>query len=183
MTLFALQLANLILSLKKQSSRDTAAQQLSLVTAVAVCIVSFLEHGRNVRPSGLLTTFLMASIFSDIVQAGLLYVAWNLCNPLGLPLAVFLAECFLLVLESQTKNGILRKPHDELGPEDTSGFFGLVFFWWVNRLLWTGSSKSLSTEDLPKMETSFDALRIREEMQAQWDKRSEYQLTSRTYSW
>lgn len=141
---------------------------------VAVCVVSFLEHGRNVRPSGLLTAFLAASIFSDIVQAGLLYVAWNLCNPVGLPLAGFMAKCVLLVLESQTKNGILRKPYDELGPEDTSGVFGLVFFWWVNRLLWTGSSKILSTEDLPKMETSFDALRIREEMQAQWDKRSKY---------
>jgi hypothetical protein len=92
---------------------------------------------------------------------------------MGLPLATILAKCVLLVLEGKTKQGILRKPHDELGPEDTCGLLNLVFFWWVNRLLWTGNSKILSSEDLPAMEVSFDAPRIWE-MQAQWDKRSRY---------
>lgn len=125
--LFALQFANLVHGLKKYSGWDTSAQQLALVAAVALCVVSFLEHGRKVRPSGLLTTYPVISIFSDVVQVGLLYVAWNFCNPVGLPLAKFMAKCVLLVIESQTKNDILRKPYYALGPEDTSGLFGLVF--------------------------------------------------------
>lgn len=174
MTLLALQLANLVHDSKTSAGHDVLARSTHLVAAVAACIVSFLEHGRSVKPSDLLLIYLAASIFNDIIQAGLLYVAWNLCNPIGLPLATFVVKSVLLVVESQPKTDILRKPYDKLGPEDTSGVFGLVFFWWANHLLWLGNTKILSSEDLPAMQTDLDALKIRGQMQAQWDKRSKF---------
>lgn len=104
-------------------------------------------------------------------------MAWNLCNFIGLASAVFATKCVLLVLEGQTKRSILRKPYDALGPEETSGFFGLLFFWWVNKLLKTGYSKVLSVNELPVLEMSFDVIKARETMQREWDKRSTYQLS------
>ncbi len=150
-----------------------ASNLLSLVAATAICVLSFLEHGRNVEPSTLLTSYLVATIFSDVIQAGLLYVAQNLCNPWGLASATFAAKLVLLALEGQTKRHILREPYDKLSPEETVGYFGVVFFWWVNRILKMGYSKVLSLEDMPPLGRSLDVMKTREVMQREWDRRRE----------
>ncbi|CAK7207178.1 hypothetical protein SEUCBS139899_009986 [Sporothrix eucalyptigena] len=151
--------------------RDVAAHLSSLVAAVAVCVLSFLEHGRNVAPSTLLTSYLAMALFSDVIQAGLLYVAGNLCRPWSLAFAIFGVRLVLFVLELQTKEKILRSPaKNRLSPEETAGFFGVAFFWWVNRILRTGYSTILSLGDMPPLGASLDTMRAREAMQKAWDK-------------
>ena len=149
-----------------------AAQLLSLATAAAVCVLSFLEHSRSVGPSTLLTSYLVISIISDMIQVGLLYVAWNLCKPWGFPSAIFATRFVLLLMEGQPKRSILREPYDKLSPEETAGFFGVAFFWWVNTVLKVGYYEVLSLEDMPPLEKSLDVVKIREAMQRNWDKRS-----------
>ncbi len=153
-----------------------ALQLLFLVADAAVCVLSFLEHGRNTGPSTLLTTYLTTKVFSSLITAGLQYVAWNLCGIYSVTTAVLATELVLLVLESQTKRSILREPYDELSPEETAGFFGVVFFWWVNKALKTGYSKSLSLTDMPPLVKSLDAMKMRAAMQREWDKRRMYIL-------
>ncbi|KAK0717285.1 hypothetical protein B0T26DRAFT_675615 [Lasiosphaeria miniovina] len=127
-TLFALQLASLVFGILNHAHWGLLASRvLSFVAAFAVCVLSFLEHGRNVVPSTLLTIYF----------AGLLYVAWNLCHPWGLPSVIFAARALVLVLEGPVKTDILREPYDKLSPEETAGFFGVVF-WWVNKILKKG---------------------------------------------
>ncbi len=177
--LFGLQLAYLVLGILEHAHwKLLAARLLSLVAAAAVCVLSFLEHGRNVGPSTLLTSYFVIIILSDVIQAGLLYVAWNLCNPWGLASAIFATKFVLLVLEGQTKRSILREPYDKLSPEETAGFFGVAFFWWVNKVLKTGYSKVLSLDDMPPLGKSLDVMKTREAMQREWDKRSTYTSAS-----
>jgi ATP-binding cassette, subfamily C (CFTR/MRP), member 1 len=149
-----------------------------LVAATAVCVLSFLEHGRNVGPSTLLTSFLVIAILSDVIQAGLLYVAWKLCNPWGLASAIFATRCVLLILEGRTKRSILREPYDKLSPEETAGFFGVAFFWWVNKVLKTGYCNVFTLDDMPPLGEGLDIMKTREAMQREWDKRSTYTLVS-----
>lgn len=141
---------------------------------MTVCILSFLEHGRNIGPSTLLTTYLFFTISSNIINTGLRYVAWNLCSIWGLPTALFASRIVLFILESQTKHSILRAPFKEPSLEKTSGFFGVLFFWWVNKVLKMGYSRALSLADMPPLDKSLDAVRIREAMQRQWDKKITY---------
>ena len=112
------------------------------------------------------------SIFSDFVRAGLFAVARNLCGPLGLPAAVFVAKTVLIALESRTKRSILREPYQNISLEETAGFFGMAFFWWVNGLLKLGYSKVLSLDDMPPLARYLDTMKMREAMQREWDKRS-----------
>ena len=147
---------------------------VSLVTATAVCVLSFLEHGRNVAPSTLLTTYLTLAIFSDVIEAGLRLVAWNLCHPWGLKSASFGVKLVLLILESRTKRTILREPYVNLSPEETAGFFGVAFFWWVNGLLSQGYAKLLSLSDIPPLIGALDVMTTRELIQREWDNRSKF---------
>lgn len=153
--------------------RDVASSLLSTVAAAAVCVLSFLEHGRNVAPSTLLTTYLGLVVLSDAVRAGLLYAVCGLGQQSwGRSLALLAAELIVFTLESQTKEGLLREPYDTLSPEEKAGFWGRAFFWWTNSLLRTGYAKRLSFDDLPPFDASADALKAREVMQREWDKRS-----------
>lgn len=119
-----------------------------------------------------MTSYLAIAILSDVIQGGLLYVAWNLCNPEGLASAIFATKIVLLILELQTKRSILREPHDKLSPEETAGFFGVAFFWWVNKVLKTGYSNVLSLDNMPPLGKSLDVVKTRQAMQREWDKRS-----------
>ena len=187
LTLFGLQLAYLVFGIREHSSSWDAltARVLGLATAAVVGVLSLLEHGRNVGPSALLTTYLVLVTFSDAVQIALLAVAWNLCSPWGLASAIFAARFVLLVLEVQTKRSILREPYAKLSPEQTAGFLGVAFFWWVNDILRKGYHKMLTLDDLPRLDESLDAMKAREMMQESWDKRSNdshiYPLPSRLY--
>ena len=173
LTLFGLQLAHLVFGIREHSSWDIlTARVLGLVTAAVVGVLSLLEHGRNVGPSTLLTTYLVLVTFSDAVQIALLAVAWNLCNPWGLASAILADRFVLLVLEVQTKRSILREPYTKLSPEQTAGFLGVAFFWWVNDILRKGYYKMFTLDDLPRLDESLDAMKAREMMQESWDKRS-----------
>lgn len=111
-------------------------------------------------------------MFSGVINAGLQYVAWNLCSIWGLPTAIFASRIVLFILESQTKRSILREPFSELSLEETSGFFGVLFFLWVNKVLKTGYFRALSLADMPPLDKSLDAMKVREAMQREWDKKS-----------
>ncbi|KAF3000471.1 hypothetical protein E8E14_000532 [Neopestalotiopsis sp. 37M] len=85
------------------------------------------------------------------------------------PLAIFATRFALLILEGRTKTSILREPYDKLSPEETSGFFGVALYWWVNKFLKNGYSHVLSLDDMPPFEKSLDVGRCRETMQREWD--------------
>jgi hypothetical protein len=175
LTLFGLQLASLIVSARERSRAHSLVHgTLELVAAAVVGVLSLLEHGRNAAPSTILTTYLVLAIFSDLVHAGLLAVAWNLCNPWGLPSAIFANRVILFVLEAQAKASVLREPYAKLSPEQTAGFLGNAFFWWVNDILRTGYAKIFTLDTIPPLDEALDAMKAREAMQKSWDTRSEH---------
>lgn len=178
-----MQFAQLISDFREQAPSDLLAARLfcSIVSA-AVCVLSFLEHGRNVAPSAVLTTYLVLECFSDVIQAGLLYVGEGFCYPVSsLTSAISATRFILLSLEGQTKTSILREPYNKLSPEETAGFFGVVFFWWVNKVLITGYSHILSLDDMPPLGTALDAMETRTAMQREWDRRSWFTLACASY--
>ena len=131
------------------------AARLSSVATAVLCVLSFLEHGRNVQPSTLLTSYLLVATISDAIYTGLLFVARNLCCSAGYPLAIFATRFALLILEGRTKTSILREPYDKLSPEETSGFFGVALYLWVNKILQNGYSHVLSLDEHSKLDISW----------------------------
>ncbi len=177
-TLCVLHMICLVLEFRENGLWKLVLPQVVFLTAAtSVSVLSFLEHGRNVRPSTILTSYLTVTVISDIIETGLSYVVWGLCVPWNLKAAIFATNCTLLVLESQSKRSILRPPYDALSPEETSGFLGVIFFWWINKVLKTGYFNILSLDDLPPLDESLDAAKIREGIEREWNKRSAYTRT------
>lgn len=145
---------------------------LFLIADALLCIVSFFEHGRNIRPSTAVTMYLLLNILSSIVRAGLRFVSWNLCHISSLSLAIFVARIILFVIENQSKRPILQIKYNQLSPEETAGFLDRIFYWWVNKILKTGYSKNLSLADIPRLNKDVDATRICTTMQIEWQKKS-----------
>ena len=111
------------------------------------------------------------TLFSSLISVCLQYVAWNLCVRDGLTISIFVTSFTLFVLESRTKMSILREPYNKLSSEETAGFFEVFFFWWINKILKMGYCKNFGLADMPALDESLDALKIRVAMQREWNKR------------
>jgi ATP-binding cassette subfamily C (CFTR/MRP) protein 1 len=101
-----------------------AANTLGILDAVALCALSFAEHRQNIRPSSLITLYLLPSIALDAVQCRTLWLL-----PQGLELNT-LAIIFsisigfktgILVLEVIEKRAFLIPPWNRASPESLSG--------------------------------------------------------------
>jgi ATP-binding cassette subfamily C (CFTR/MRP) protein 1 len=172
--LAAVQLSLLILwatrdNLRTPSSIPAAA--LSVVNALALGQLSYLEHTRALQPSTLITLYLLLSLLFDAAQARTLYLRAN-SNVLA---AVFTASIALklamLSLEAQSKRPSLKQSYRNYAREALSGIFNRSFFWWLNPLFIGGFSKVLTLEDLATIDESLASEPLRDRIQMIWDAR------------
>ena len=76
----------------------------------------------------------------------------------------------LWILEARNKTKHLKYPYKEYPPEATRGVWNRTFFWWLNSLFVRGFKRILSLEDLYQIPPSLSSERLRDEMQAVWDR-------------
>lgn len=126
----------------------------SLTAASALClgILSFLEHGRALRPSILIDSYLFLTVLFDVAQTRTLWLAST--SPDEIHFARLFTtgvavKALLILPESQNKTRWVKQwDIKEHSPEETTNIFGLGAFFWLNRLFLTGFNKVLSIEDL-----------------------------------
>lgn len=127
----------------------TAASSLGVVAALALAILSSRDHRRSVRPSSLISLYLVASIALDIVQCRTLWLLGDgVRNTAQVFTAITACKVAMLVLETRTKRGALLLKWQHAGPEATSGIINRLFFWWLNRLMTSGYRGNLSISSL-----------------------------------
>jgi ATP-binding cassette subfamily C (CFTR/MRP) protein 1 len=173
----AVELAALILCLTatpRPGGPLIAASSVSFMAALAVCQLSFLEHGRSVKPSILLILYLLASFMCK----GVLLTSFNLThgNPVTPPVlaAAFGLKFLLLIFESVNKRSYLREPYKQLPVEQTVSDLNRAFLFWVNDLILLGNSKLLTYSDLPSLDYGLKSRDLRVRMRDAWDKTSEH---------
>lgn len=171
-----LQLALLILWVKQskfENGVSTAAAVLSLVDVVFICLLSYTEHSKSIRPSTLLSIYLVLSLVFDIARARTL---WLLQSKLNFIAAVFTAsvavKLFMLILEAREKRKWLKVDGTarEIGEEELSGIFGQGFFWWLNKLILLGSKKVLQIEDLYPLDRTLESDYLKNRFEQAWEK-------------
>ena len=147
---------------------------LSLVGALAIYPLSYLEHTRSVRPSTLLEVYLIASLLLNVPQARTLFLRHNDISIAAVFTASIGAMLLLWILEARNKTKHLKYPYKEYPPEATRGVWNRTFFWWLNSLFVRGFKRILSLEDLYQIPPSLSSERLRDEMQAVWDRRCKW---------
>ncbi|KAI0115560.1 P-loop containing nucleoside triphosphate hydrolase protein [Nemania sp. FL0031] len=153
-----------------RTSVSIASTTLSLVSGLSLALLSHLEHAKSIRPSFIITFYLIVTVFLDIARVRtqwLLKNADGVAATLSASLAVKIA---LLTLEAIEKRRILVGGNGEYPRESTSGPFSRGFFLWLNSLLLSGFGKVLSLADLPSISEKLDSKVLAKDLSATWDK-------------
>ena len=167
-----MQLALLVLWTSRFAPRIKTAipsASLSVIDALALCLLSDVEHSRSPRTSDAINLYLFFSIIFDTIQTRTLWLL-----PDSRPLAVVSTACvnlkfLLLLFEAQGKRSILTMQYKTLAPETLSGVFNRRLFWWLNTLLVHGYKSMLSCEKLYDTDKKLSSGLLSSELQDTWD--------------
>lgn len=143
------------------------AAVLSVTATLAIVFMSHVEHVKSVRPSFILTTFLLLSSLFDVVRIRtewLLSVNVEYVSVLSVSLAFKVA---LLAFETVEKRRILV---DEKAPssESTSGPLNRGLFLWLNSLFLLGWKESLTLDNIPDVNEKLESASVSERFTSAW---------------
>jgi ATP-binding cassette subfamily C (CFTR/MRP) protein 1 len=156
------------------SQVSIAASTLNLLDAVALCMLSFQEHRKSLRPSTLISLYLLFSIACDAVQCRTLWLlpSENGLRSIAAVLSAGIAvKVGMLLLEAKQKREFLIPPWRASSPEALSGVIGRSFFWWLNALMAKGFNNSLSLEMLWPTDHSMDSEKLLASLTDNWVKK------------
>ncbi|CAG5185712.1 uncharacterized protein ALTATR162_LOCUS11383 [Alternaria atra] len=154
------ELALLIIWSNRQTRKNRAelpSAVISFIGAVLLGLLSFVEHMRSIRPSFLLTVYLLFTSVFDIERSR----SYALTPELDLVATVFAPrlglKVFLAIVEARDKRRLLLPDFANSPPEATSGVYKRATFWWLNSLFKKGFSTSLTVEDLFQLDKHLQA--------------------------
>lgn len=166
-----------MLTLTTKPQPDTtiiAANIVTFVASLAVCQLSFFEHGRSVKPSTLLTFYFLVSILCDGVNLFSIYRHDGQSTIAALLTAAAGLKFILLVLESFNKRSYLREPYKNIPIEQSVSVLSRIFLFWVNDEILKGNAKLLSISDMPDLDEPLRSRGLRTRMEAAWEKTCKY---------
>ncbi|GFF43248.1 metal resistance protein YCF1 [Aspergillus udagawae] len=153
-----------------QTSASIPAAVFSLVAALGLALLSFYEHQRSVRPSTLLSIYLVFSVLFDAVQARSLWLR-STNGPIAAVFTAALAvKLIITVLEGREKRAISPVPGIKLSPETTSSIYNRTVFWWLNRLFLAGYKSTLRLNDLYPLESDMTSAKLGAAIENAWMK-------------
>ena len=163
---------------KTQASVPSAV--LTLVTYLALPILSYAEHVKSVKPSSLLNGYLLVSLLCDVTRARTLWLRNDdkIASDFTAAVAVKLV---LLLLEAVEKRRILLPIYQSYPFEATSGILGRWFFCWLNPLFRRGLSRTLSLDDLYGLDKHLTSGFLDRVINSAWLKGSIAHSLSRNY--
>lgn len=143
-----------------------AAAVFDLAAAVAIGLLSPLEHAKSLRPSILLSVFLFFTTILDVARTR---TEWLLSGSSVIPslfVTSLAVKCLLVVLE-----GLSKASHSQAidRPEQTSGIYSLSFFAWLNPLIYRGNRGNLRLYDLNPVDQHISSTWVNERVKSRWN--------------
>ena len=139
------------------SQLRTLAAVLAFVDGFLLLFLSHAEHARSVRPSTIINVYLLFTLLFDCVVARTLWLADHDSTISGLFTSTVAIKLSVLTSEAWEKRPILLSQYQYLSPEATSGILARGVFWWLNSLMRTGFTRSLTEHDLLPIHDSLAA--------------------------
>ncbi|TEA15049.1 ABC transporter atnG [Colletotrichum sidae] len=149
---------------------STAESILGLVEAVAIASLSYFEHRRSIRPSALLSAYLVLTVVLDVAQARTYWLRGGLTSVAGVFTASLVVKLIILTLEETPKRPLLQNREKELAVESTTGVVSRSLFWWLNSLFIQGFRLLIGLDDLGAIDPKFDSARLLRMLDRSWAK-------------
>ena len=163
---------------------STVAACLTVADALALSILSHLDHLRSIRPSSIINAYALLSLPLDVARVRSLWIRGG-----SAPLAAVLSgtvsvKLLVIIAEAVEKRDILLHQYRAYSPESTSGIYSRSFFWWLNPLFRDGFKKVLTDDDLYPIDVDMKVEIIQRRLKDEWarekNKTSKYALLRRT---
>ncbi len=152
------------------SVRTTLASAvLSLVSTLALLVLSTFEHGRSIRPSAILQIFFSFTILLDLPRIRTQWLFDDNSIVAAVFTAAFAIRIPLLWLECVLKWHHSTTPGEEIPPEERQGIFGRTFFWWLMPLFLEGYHKNLGMNDLYAIDDDLKGKILYARLLKQWN--------------
>ena len=153
---------------ERQTRASIASASMCFVDALILCVLSYLEHTRTVKPSTIVEVYIFFSGVFDAVQIRTLWLQRNtvLAAVMSAGLAV---KFWILGLEMAGKRSFLAARYTELPPEMTSGVFSRCTFCWLNNLFKAGFYSNLSLQDLTPIDFQLSSVVLRSQLERAWE--------------
>jgi len=131
-----------------KTGASVATAAVTLVAYLIFGLLSYFEHMRAVRPSLILSGYLLFSLLFDAAHVRTLWLQhYNQPIAIVSTLAIAVKFC-ILCLEAVQKRSILLPEYLAYPPEAVSGIINRCLFWWLNVLFRRGYSNTLRLDDL-----------------------------------
>ncbi|KAL2076084.1 hypothetical protein VTL71DRAFT_1027 [Oculimacula yallundae] len=155
------------LEASQRTKASIASGALAFVASVAVILHMSWEHTRSVRPSAVICTYLFFDILLGIPQCRTLWLRNEIDISVVFTIGLGM-KAFMLWLESQGKQQILKAPYQLYPPEALGGIWHQITFWWLNTLLVKGSKSLLKLENLFSVDTDLSSESLKLKFQRSW---------------
>lgn len=121
-----------------RTKTSIAAAAVSFAEALVFVVLSKWEHNRSVRPSSLLTVYLLVSLGIDFIRMRTLISMHFDSLIISLSAAAIAVKMSLLFIESQNKTAYFTPLDSSRPPQETSGILNRSVFWWLNSMFMQG---------------------------------------------
>ncbi|TVY57487.1 ABC transporter FUM19 [Lachnellula cervina] len=124
---------------------------VSLLAALGLSLLLFLEQQRSPKPSDLATLYLLASLLCDVV---VLTVPSGTAERMKISRPILIRCCMhtaLLLFECCGKRSAFSTINKHQSPEELSGVLSRALFTWINPILLQGYRNILIDQDLPTL--------------------------------
>ncbi|KEQ97882.1 hypothetical protein AUEXF2481DRAFT_63168 [Aureobasidium subglaciale EXF-2481] len=171
--LVATQICLLVLWATRAASKTSAtlpAVCLGLVVSLAVADLSSRSHVRSLRPSSLLSVYLLFSCLFDAAQVRTLFTSYaDRVIPSLLSVSIAL-RLMLLTIECRNKRPWLYSQYRTLPPEATAGVVSRSILWWLNPLFLNGMRTLFSQNQLYAIDPDLESRKIGHELERIFEK-------------
>lgn len=166
-----LQIALLVLwglQYRRPSTTSLPAAAVELTATLVMAFVSYAEHMKTLRPSTLLSLYLLLAVLFDIARARTLWLL-----RLDLPLAPVFTACVAaraawLVLEAWQKRRLLLETYCEATEEEMAGILSRSVFGWLLPMVVSASRKDIGPADLLRLDAELQTSRVYMAFEQRW---------------
>ncbi len=141
---------------------------LQLCAAIALGLLSFWEHRNTVRPSILISTYLILTSILDAARARTQALIPGQTKVASILIATVAMKVLVLIIETREKTYILLPEYSESSSELRSSIFSRAFFLWLNPLLFMGFRGVIFSQDLPPIYEKLSSETLAGRVQSNW---------------
>jgi ATP-binding cassette subfamily C (CFTR/MRP) protein 1 len=154
-----------------QTKTSLVSSVLNLVACLQILGLTWIEDAKSVRPSSLLTGYLLLTILFDIAQIRTLWLRHSDMTIAAVFTCSTAIKVLLLILEARQKKNYLKQAYKTLPPESTSGIINRSFLWWINDLFRQGLASVLAVEQLYVLDEKLVSAPLAAQLQDTWEQR------------